>query len=74
METHSLNIRQIVRSQTLRQSKVASITATMAFEDELRMMLADQRGARPALFSAEDVKLFANSFLTFFICAAIFLS
>jgi hypothetical protein len=74
METQSPNIRQIVRLHQLRRSRVASITATMGFDDELRMLLADQRGPRPLWFKAEDVRLFTTSFLTFFISAVIFLS
>jgi hypothetical protein len=74
METDSPNIRQIVRLNQVRRARVASITATMAFEDELKLLLAEQRAPRAGWFKAEDVRLFANSFLTVFIAAMIFLS
>lgn len=74
MDTQSPNIRQIVRLHQLRRTRVASITATMAFEDELKMLLAAQRAPRPLWFSRDDATLFFNSFMTFFICAVIFLS
>lgn len=74
MNTHSPNIRQIVAMGRTRSARVASIAATMSFEDELKMMLADQRAPRPLWFSRDDAKLFLNSFMTFFICAVIFLN
>jgi len=75
IQTHpeSVDIRQRVREHHLRQLKVAALSAPADWQSALRAELVAERKTEPVWIGMNDVKLFLQSFLIFFLTLMVFL-
>lgn len=68
-----VDIRDRIRAHAARQLVIARLKAPEDWQGALRQALAEQHRPQPLLFGGSDLKLFLQSFATFFTALMVFL-